>query len=96
MQKPATSQRHRARRASRRAWLLYLVQKDLVFKRLDLTGFVRRNAEDGSQLAWLELRHRGSRMDLALQWQLARGRDRSEYGLLPVRQSLQLVGRWFY
>ena len=82
--------------ASRRAWLLYLVQKDLVFKRLDLTGFVRRNAEDGSQLAWLELRHRGSRMDLALQWQLARGRDRSEYGLLPVRQSLQLVGRWFY
>ena len=82
--------------ASRRAWLLYLVQKDLVFKRLDLTGLLRRNAEDGSQLAWLELRHHGSSMDLALQWQAALGRDRSEYGLLPVRHSLQLLGRWFY
>ncbi len=82
--------------ASRRAWLLYLVQKNLVFKRLDLTGFVRRNVDDGSQLAWLELRHHGSRLDLALQWQATRGRDRTEYGLLPVRQSIQGVGRWFY
>ena len=43
--------------APRQAYLLYVMQKGLWLKDLDLTGYVRFNGDDDSRLTWLELRH---------------------------------------
>ena len=77
---------------SRRAWLLYATQKGLGLKQLDLTGFVRVNAVDHSRLAWAELRYHWPRFDAALQWNLASGGGSTEFGVMPYRQIVQLVG----
>lgn len=79
---------------SRQAYLLYATQRDLLWKDLDLTAFVRFNAEDNSQLWWLELRYRWSQFDLALQWQENRGKSGTEYGVFPDRRSVQLTGTY--
>jgi hypothetical protein len=77
---------------SRRAWLMYASQKSFGLKQLDLTGFVRVNAEDRSRLVWAELRYHWPRFDAALQWQRSSGDARSEFGIAPYRQILQLIG----
>lgn len=82
--------------ASRSAWLLYASQKSAMLKNLDLTGLLRVNAEDHSRLAWVELRYHWPKFDAALQWQTATGRPASEFGLVPYRQSLQLLGAWYF
>lgn len=82
--------------ASRSAWLVYATQKSLGLKNLDLTGFVRVNAEDHSRFAWLELRYHWDRFDAAVQWYGAQGKALSEYGVIPNRQSLQLLGAWYF
>lgn len=81
---------------SRRAWLLYATQKGLALKQLDLTGFVRTNAVDRSRLAWAELRYHWQRFDAALQWQRASGDMRSEFGVMPYRQVVQLLGAFYF
>ena len=81
---------------SRSAWLLYASQKNVLLKNLDLTGLLRINAGDRSRLGWLELRYHWPRFDGALQWQATSGRAASEFGLVPYRQSLQLLGAWYY
>jgi hypothetical protein len=82
--------------ASREAYLVYVTQKSLFLKNLDLTAFVRVNAGDHSQLAWLELRHHWSRFDLAFQLQQHIGNAGSEYGLLPERTVTQILGRYYF
>lgn len=82
--------------ASRSAWLIYATQKSLGLKNLDLTGFVRVNAQDHSRFTWLELRYHWDRFDAAVQWFGAQGRALSEYGVIPNRQSLQLLGAWYF
>lgn len=81
---------------SRNAWLVYVTQKSLGTKNLDLTGFVRVNADDHSRFAWMELRYHWSRFDTAIQWFRASGNPLSEYGVIPNRQSLQLVGTAYF
>ncbi len=76
---------------SRRAYLVYLSQRDVGMKGLDITGFVRVNANDHSRLAWAELRYHWSQVDLALQWQEHSGRAFSEYGLYPDKRIVQVV-----
>ncbi|MDE2567134.1 MAG: hypothetical protein KGL50_15235 [Burkholderiales bacterium] len=80
---------------ARQAWLVYLTQKGLGLKQLDLTAFVRTSAVDHSRLAWAELRYHWQRFDAALQWQRSDGGAASEYGLMPYRQVVQLVGVFF-
>jgi hypothetical protein len=80
---------------SRRAWLVYASQKDLGLKQLDLTAFVRVNPIDDSRLAWAELRYHWPRFDAALQWQRGSGDARSEFGFMPYRQVIQLVGVFY-
>ena len=75
---------------ARRAWLVYASQKGLGLKQLDLTGFVRLNALDSSWLSWAELRYHWSGFDGVLQWQRANGGSRSEFGVLPYRDAVQL------
>ena len=79
---------------SRHAYLFYATQRDLGWKDLDLTAFARFNAEDNSQLFWLELRYRWSQFDLAFQWQENRGKSGTEYGSFPDRRSVQLTGTY--
>ncbi len=81
---------------ARRAWLVYASQKGLGLKQLDLTGFVRINAIDSSRLYWAELRYHWRRFDAALQWQQASGSASTEYGNLPYRQVVQLLGSLYF
>lgn len=80
----------------RKAYLLYATQRDLGMKDLDLTTFLRFNAEDQSRLFWLELRRHWNRFDLALQWQEHMGKTGSEYGVLPDRRLIQILGVYHF
>lgn len=82
--------------APRRAVMLYAVQRSLLAKRLDLTGLLRWNADDGSRFLWLEGRYRWSHVDLALQYQRSTGAVLSEYGLSPGRQLVQVLAAYYF
>ncbi len=82
--------------ASRRAVLVYVTQRDLGMKNLELTALLRGNLDDHSRMVWLELRYRWTEVDLALQWQVNSGRAGSEYALLPERRVVQLVGTYHF
>ena len=82
--------------ASRTAWMLYATQKSAFWKSLDLTAFLRLNAEDNSRIAWLEMRYHWPQADAALQWQANTGKPASEYGLVPYRQLVQVLGTWYF
>ena len=77
--------------APRQAYLIYVTQKGLGLKDLDLTAFLRINALDQSRLAWFELRHHWPSFDLAFQFQQHMGRITSEYGILPDRDRKSVV-----
>ena len=80
----------------RQAFLIYVTQKDVGMKNLDLTAFLRVNLEDHSRLAWVELRHHWSNFDLAVQYQQNMGRSSSEYGILPDRRVIQVLGTYYF
>lgn len=82
--------------APQRALLLYVTQKGLWLQGLDLTAYVRFNLVDSSKLAWLELRHHWSNFDLTFQMQQNIGRPASEFGALPERRVLQVLGTYFF
>ena len=82
--------------AARRAWMVYVMKKSLFSSNTDLTALARSNRDDGSWFAWLELRHHWRTADLALQWQRAQGKLLSEYGVLPSRTAVQLLGVWYF
>lgn len=82
--------------ASRTAWLVYANQKSLFTKSLDVTALLRINAEDKSRMGWLELRYHWPQFDAALQWQTASGQPASEYGLIPYRRFVQVLGAWYF
>ncbi|HEY8708194.1 MAG TPA: hypothetical protein VIM34_09365 [Burkholderiaceae bacterium] len=77
----------------RRAWFFYATWKDVVLRRLDVSGFVRHDAETDSRAQWLEARYHWDRAELALQWQLYSGRPGSVYGSIPQRRTVELVLR---
>ena len=82
--------------ASRHAWLVYVTQKDLGLKNLNLTALARFNAGDNSWLGWVELRHHWDQFDLALQLQQQGGDDATAYGKIPVWRSGRLVASYFF
>ena len=82
--------------APRQAYLLYVSQKGLWLKDLDLTGYVRFNGDDDSRLTWLELRHHWNNFDLTLQLQHNTGNAGSEFGILPDRRVVQALGTYFF
>ena len=82
--------------ASRGAWLVYASKKDALTKNLDLTALVRMNAADQSKLFWAELRYHIGNVDLGLQWLSTHGSALSEYGVLPYRRQVQLLGAWYF
>jgi hypothetical protein len=82
--------------APRQAYLIYLTQKGLGLKDLDLTAFLRINPLDKSRLAWVELRHHWPSFDLAFQLQQNMGRLTSEFGILPDRRVMQVLGTYYF
>jgi hypothetical protein len=80
----------------RQAYLIYVTQKSLGLKDLDLTAFLRVNAGDHSRLAWVELRHHWSNFDLAVQLQQQMGRPTTEYGIVPDRRVIQVLGTYYF
>lgn len=82
--------------ASRNAYLIYVTQKSLLLKNLDLTAFLRVNASDHSQLVWGELRHHWPSFDLAFQLQRHIGRSTSEFGILPDSRIMQVLGSYYF
>jgi hypothetical protein len=82
--------------APRQAYLIYVTQKSLLLKDLDLTAYLRMNPGDDSRLAWVELRHHWPSFDLTLQWQQNIGNPTSEFGILPDRRVLQVLGSYYF
>ena len=82
--------------AAREAWLLYLVQRDFLTENLELTMLLKDNRTDRSRLLWLDLRHRWTRVELALQLQHNQGAAASEFGIVPFRTSVGLVGTAYF
>lgn len=82
--------------APQNAYLIYLTQKALFHRDVDLTAFLRINADDHSRLAWLELRRHWPSLDLALQLQHHSGGLTTEYGILPDRRVVQVLGSYFF
>ena len=82
--------------ASRQAYLVYVTQKGLFLKDLDLTAYLRVNMGDSSRLAWLELRHHWAKFDLTFQLQQNMGRTGSDFGSLPDRRAMQVLGTYFF
>ena len=86
----------RQERAPRNAYLIYVTQKSLLLKNLDLTAFLHVNAGDHSQLVWAELRHHWPSFDLAFQLQRHIGSPTSEFGILPDRRIMQILGSYYF
>ena len=74
--------------------LIYATKKNLGVKNLDLTALVRLNVDDDSYLAWVELRYQWAQAELALQWLQLQGNALTEFGTVPTRRSVQLVGTY--
>jgi len=79
----------------RRAWFLHATWKDLLVRRLDLSAFLRHDAETSSRAQWLEARYRWDRADLALQWLGYSGAPGSVYGIVPQRRTVELALRFY-
>lgn len=82
--------------APRQAYLLYVSQKGLWLKDLDLAGYVRFNGDDDSRLTWLELRNHWRNYDLTLQLQHNTGSAGSEFGILPENRVMQVLGTYYF
>ena len=82
--------------APRQAYLIYVTQKNLGIKDLDLTAYIRFNPGDNSRLAWVELRRHWANFDLTFQLQQNMGRPTSEFGILPDRRIVQILGTYYF
>ena len=81
---------------TRHAVFFYATWQDLLISHLDLAAMMRRNSDDHSRVAWVELRYRWARDEVALQWQGNSGSLLSDYGASPLRKAWQVSYRHFY
>jgi hypothetical protein len=82
--------------ARQQAVLIYVTQKSLFVKDLDMTAYLRFSPGDNSKLAWIELRHHWQKFDLAFQLQQTMGSPRTEFGALPERRAVQILGTYYF
>lgn len=75
---------------------IYAGWQDMLIRHLDLAAMVRRNSDDHSRLTWVELRYRGTRDEIALQWQGNSGQSFSDYGAAPLRKAWEISFRHFF
>lgn len=82
--------------APREAILIYVTQRNLFVKDLNLSAYIRFNPGDKSRLGWIELRRQWPSFDVAFQLQRNMGRPTSEFGILPDRRIMQLLGTYYF
>jgi hypothetical protein len=80
----------------RQAWFVHATWKDLLLRRLDLSAFVRFDAETDSRHQWLEARYHWDHVDLSLQWQRFAGDEESVFGSVPRRQAVEVALRYYF
>ena len=68
----------------------------LLLRRLDLSAFLRRDAETDSHAQWLEARYHWQRADLSVQWQRFSGDRGSVYRTVPQNTAIELVLRYYF
>lgn len=81
---------------TKEALFFYGTWHDAMIYQLDLTTMVRYNVADRSKMSWLEARYHWDHADFAVQWQLNSGRALSEFGALPQRRILRVVGAYYF
>lgn len=82
--------------AVRQSYLIYVTQKSFFHKDVDLTTYLQTNSGDNSRLFWAELRRHWPNFDLSLQWQQNIGKANSEFGVLPDRRVVQVLGTYYH
>jgi hypothetical protein len=80
--------------STRRLNAVYASWPDALAPHLDLSALLRHNPDDHSRMVWIELRHHGDGVDLALQAQRQQGRPRSDFGAAARASAWQLSLRW--
>lgn len=80
--------------STRRLNALYASWPDVLAPKLDLSALLRHNPDDHSRMGWIELRHHGDGVDLALQAQRQQGSPRSDFGAAARASAWQLSLRW--
>ncbi|MDZ7592182.1 MAG: hypothetical protein U5L05_16205 [Rubrivivax sp.] len=80
----------------RQAWFFHATWKDLLLRRLDLSAFVRFDAETDSRHQWLEARYHWDHVDLSVQWQRFAGDEGSVFGSVPRRQAVEVALRYYF
>lgn len=79
----------------RRALFFYASWRDMGARNLDLSAFVRREAETRSREQWIEARYHWKKADVALQWQHYSGGPASLYGAVPQPRRVEVSLRLF-
>nr|CCF78682.1 conserved exported hypothetical protein [Rubrivivax gelatinosus S1] len=82
--------------AARKALFVHATQQDLFVKNLELTVLAKFNRTDDSRMAWMDLRYRMRKMDVALQIQRNSGDAGSEFGTLPTRYAAELLAVLYF
>jgi hypothetical protein len=81
---------------TRKSAFLYLVWRDALINRLDLTALQRRDLVDGSRMMWMEARYRGSDSQWAIQFERDNGDVGSVFGSQPHKWVVLLLWRTYY
>ncbi|MEO7115928.1 MAG: hypothetical protein ABIZ18_08705 [Caldimonas sp.] len=79
----------------RQALFMYASWRDVGIRNLDLSAFVRHDAQSRSREQWIEARYHWSRTEIALQWQQYTGSSFSVYGLVPQSRRAEALFRVF-
>ena len=74
----------------RRAAFVHALWRDAGIKNLDLSAFVRRDAETRSREQWVEARYHWAKAEAALQWQSYNGTPLAVFGAVPQPRRLEL------
>ena len=72
-----------------RAW------QNMVVRSLDLSAFVRRDAESHSREQWIEARYHWSKTEIAMRWQQYSGAFMSVFGSVPQSRRVDFLVRFF-
>jgi hypothetical protein len=82
---------------TQRAAFLYFNWQDAFIGHLDFSAMQRYDLTDNSRMIWLEARyHLLDHAEFALQWQRNQGEALSNYGVLPVKQTMLLLCRSYF
>lgn len=80
----------------RQALFAHMSWRNVIVRKLDLSGFIQADIDDGGRQSWLELRRRFDSADVSLQWQRQTGKPWTRFGALPERRSVRLLLNFYY